>query len=64
MQPLPSVHAVTLEANMNPLNRAFVVGVVYQLVVAAEGAGKALAFIMAIFDKNTFSNIIKSVKIS
>ena len=64
MQPLLSVHAVTLEANENPLNRAFVVGVVYQLVVVAEGSGKALAFIMAIFDKNTFSNIIKSVKIS
>ena len=59
MQPLVSVLAIAFEAHMNPLHLPLVVGVVYQLVVVAEGAGKALAFIMAIFDKNTFSNIIK-----
>ena len=38
MQPLVSILAFALEANVNPLHLPFVVGVVYQLVVVTEGA--------------------------
>ena len=37
MQPLVSILAFTLEAHVNPLHLPFAVGIVYQLVVVAEG---------------------------
>ena len=65
MQPLVSVLAFALEADVNPLHLPFAVGVVYQLVVVAEGTDDVWRGVFDVchghfFEANAVSIVIKS----